>query len=114
MNLAVYHSLVPVNEKYVVSSFKKFDRKEQISLIMNVNSISKSIEEFENRFKDSVKLTGEIMDEVSKYFVGDREIILFLLLTNECKTPININTGEVYRNEKDRINSRILIELNQV
>ena len=32
-------------------------------------------EELENRFKDSVKLNGEIMDEVSKYFVGDREII---------------------------------------
>ncbi len=36
-------------------------------------------EELENRFKDSVKLTGEIMDEVSKYFVGDREIIKKIL-----------------------------------
>ncbi|MHB1506558.1 MAG: AAA family ATPase [Cuniculiplasma sp.] len=36
-------------------------------------------EELENRFKDSVKLNGEIMDEVSKYFVGDREIIKKIL-----------------------------------
>ena len=44
---------------------------------MKTKSETKTMEE--NRFKDSVKLTGEIMDEVSKYFVGDREIIKKIL-----------------------------------
>ena len=36
-------------------------------------------ETLEIRFKESQKITGEIMDEVSKYFVGDREILRKIL-----------------------------------
>ena len=36
-------------------------------------------EALEIKFKESQKITGEIMDEISKYFVGDREILKKIL-----------------------------------
>ena len=36
-------------------------------------------ETLEIKFKESQKITGEIMDEISKYFVGDREILKKIL-----------------------------------
>ncbi len=119
--LAVYHSLVPVNEKYVVSSFKKFDRKEQISLITNVNSISKSIEEFEKYGKKDkliMNLTAYLSEKGRTVQEVETAIKPLISYTppNSLLLGLHGNRKNVEWELRKRVDlvSRILSELKQV
>ncbi len=119
--LSVYHSLEPVNEKYVVSSFKKFDRKEQISLIINVNSISKSIVDFEkygNKDNLIMNLTAYLSEKGKT--IQEVETAIKPLISYSPPNSLLLglhgsrkNVEWELRKRADLV-SRILIELKQV